>query len=64
MIITNFLNCPFQAGDVSMCRSCLAGFSCPNLGQTNVTEPCLAGHYCPIGTKESNSYKCPPGKII
>lgn len=41
--------------DASECEDCAAGFTCPESGTVNATEPCEPGFYCPGGDATSTT---------
>uniref|UniRef100_A0A7S3JP84 Chitin-binding type-2 domain-containing protein n=1 Tax=Aureoumbra lagunensis TaxID=44058 RepID=A0A7S3JP84_9STRA len=53
-----FLNST-QNTQLSDCRACLGGYTCPNASTIEPTNLCLEGYYCPTGSIVGEP--CPPG---
>ena len=53
-----------QQGDVSACKPCPAGVSCPSEAttSTDTADDCPLGYYCPEGTSDGTDFPCPPGR--
>lgn len=52
---------PFYGLSDPSCFPCEAGYSCPYMGMTALSNLCAAGYYCPPGTISATQYACPPG---